>query len=127
MDTLLFATVFGATEEEIKTNSQRALTLFKNNWKPIKAPPAPIVESFTNDKKVTLIWGTDSENDPKFEGYKVYRSQDNGQSWGAETVSYTHLRAHETVLDLVCRLLLEKKTHPSLCYFMSHHYLNILV
>src|SRR5665811_2503075 len=26
---------------------------------------------------------------------------------GAETVSYTHLRAHETVLDLVCRLLLE--------------------
>ena len=26
-----------------------------------------------------------------------------------ESVSYTHLRAHETVLDLVCRLLLEKK------------------
>src|SRR5664280_2789746 len=29
--------------------------------------------------------------------------------WGIEAVSYTHLRAHETVLDLVCRLLLEKK------------------
>ena len=27
----------------------------------------------------------------------------------ARAVSYTHLRAHETVLDLVCRLLLEKK------------------
>ena len=26
-------------------------------------------------------------------------------------VSYTHLRAHETVLALVCRLLLEKKKH----------------
>ena len=26
-------------------------------------------------------------------------------------VSYTHLRAHETVLDIVCRLLLEKTTH----------------
>ena len=26
-----------------------------------------------------------------------------------QTVSYTHLRAHETVLDLVCRLLLEKQ------------------
>ena len=25
-----------------------------------------------------------------------------------KSVSYTHLRAHETVLDLVCRLLLEK-------------------
>ena len=35
---------------------------------------------------------------------------------GSETdnivsVSYTHLRAHETVLDLVCRLLLEKKNN----------------
>ena len=30
---------------------------------------------------------------------------------GVATVSYTHLRAHETVLDLVCRLLLEKKNH----------------
>ena len=28
---------------------------------------------------------------------------------GHRSVSYTHLRAHETVLDLVCRLLLEKK------------------
>ena len=28
---------------------------------------------------------------------------------GFNPVSYTHLRAHETVLDLVCRLLLEKK------------------
>ena len=26
-----------------------------------------------------------------------------------DTVSYTHLRAHETSLHLVCRLLLEKK------------------
>jgi len=31
------------------------------------------------------------------------------QAIGGATVSYTHLRAHETVLDLVCRLLLEKK------------------
>ena len=32
------------------------------------------------------------------------------------SVSYTHLRAHATVLDLVCRLLLEKN--------QNHHYLN---
>ena len=30
-----------------------------------------------------------------------------------QAVSYTHLRAHETVLDLVCRLLLEKKKHSN--------------
>ena len=37
-------------------------------------------------------------------------------------VSYTHLRAHETVLDLVCRLLLEKNkqntTHA--CYHFTN-------
>ena len=31
------------------------------------------------------------------------------ESPSVKAVSYTHLRAHETVLDLVCRLLLEKK------------------
>ena len=31
-----------------------------------------------------------------------------GAELGQVPVSYTHLRAHETVLDLVCRLLLEK-------------------
>ena len=31
-----------------------------------------------------------------------------------EPVSYTHLRAHETVLDLVCRLLLEKKKNKNI-------------
>ena len=33
-----------------------------------------------------------------------------GADWddGSKSVSYTHLRAHETVLDIVCRLLLEK-------------------
>ena len=32
---------------------------------------------------------------------------------GTTAVSYTHLRAHETVLDLVCRLLLEKTKKTS--------------
>mgnify|MGYP003381565673 CR=1 FL=1 len=37
---------------------------------------------------------------------------------GHGPVSYTHLRAHETVLDIVCRLLLEKKnkTHKLYLY-----------
>src|SRR5665811_274705 len=43
----------------------------------------------------------------------VVRTDDSSLAWicwtTAQAVSYTHLRAHETVLDLVCRLLLEKK------------------
>ena len=35
-------------------------------------------------------------------------------------VSYTHLRAHETVLDLVCRLLLETKNNKNNTYPPAH-------
>ena len=39
-------------------------------------------------------------------------------------VSYTHLRAHETVLDLVCRLLLEKKKNRALPVYLLLTYTN---
>ena len=39
---------------------------------------------------------------------------------GLSAVSYTHLRAHETVLDIVCRLLLAKtKNRPTHDYLMG--------
>src|SRR5665254_20090 len=38
-------------------------------------------------------------------------------AWSAAaTVSYTHLRAHETPEHLVCRLLLEKNSVAGLCF-----------
>ena len=42
------------------------------------------------------------------------------------SVSYTHLRAHETVLDLVCRLLLEQNKQYKLTATTIHtsHRLN---
>ena len=40
----------------------------------------------------------------------------------ARSVSYTHLRAHETVLDLVCRLLLEKKKHKTQTNHRAHQH-----
>jgi len=74
----------------------------------------------------------------------AYQDLTNGWSpeW-VEPVSYTHLRAHETVLDLVCRLLLDKKnakpifecvleaghipTHRlALDYFIAFHLLRAL-
>ena len=38
-----------------------------------------------------------------------------------EPVSYTHLRAHETREDLVCRLLLEKKMLPCAAYMNGEY------
>ena len=45
----------------------------------------------------------------------------------SKPVSYTHLRAHETVLDLVCRLLLEKKTTPTTDNPLTPSYVMTLV
>ena len=36
-----------------------------------------------------------------------------------QAVSYTHLRAHETAANLVCRLLLEKKKHLFIIYLLA--------
>ena len=40
---------------------------------------------------------------------EIWAKMDKAAKEGFSTVSYTHLRAHETDSYLVCRLLLEKK------------------
>eukprot|EP00657_Telonema_sp_P-1_P001440 TRINITY_DN13667_c0_g1_i1.p1 TRINITY_DN13667_c0_g1~~TRINITY_DN13667_c0_g1_i1.p1 ORF type:complete len:113 (+),score=20.36 TRINITY_DN13667_c0_g1_i1:174-512(+) len=50
---------------------------------------------------------------PKMKDEKAWKHLRNLFQVGITSVSYTHLRAHETVLDLVCRLLLEKKKSTS--------------
>ena len=52
----------------------------------------------------------------------VERAPDPPLGRGLDAVSYTHLRAHETVLDLVCRLLLEKNTPDHLFLPLCHLY-----
>ena len=69
--------------------------------------PINVVRIF-NDKEVDEIvlldiTATPEKRGPHFEMLKNIASE------AFIPVSYTHLRAHETVLDLVCRLLLEKK------------------
>ena len=60
-----------------------------------------------NNKVFELI---NKEKQRQFEGLELIASE----NYVSEAVSYTHLRAHETVLDLVCRLLLEKKNHMNM-------------
>ena len=66
-----------------------------------------------------------------FSGYVFDRAVQHECDYNWKTfiaVSYTHLRAHETVLDLVCRLLLEKNNdntfNLSLCTQTMRHRLN---
>ena len=53
--------------------------------------------------------GLDGQHGTTLDGLTVEMNGAGAARRGVAPVSYTHLRAHETVLDLVCRLLLEKK------------------
>ncbi|MGQ9798402.1 MAG: T9SS type A sorting domain-containing protein [Ignavibacterium sp.] len=85
MNIIIFATFLGNTEQEIKKNALSAISLYKNNLVPLQVPSAPKVEAFASDRKVFLIWSTDSEKDPDFKSYKIYSSLDQGQTWGSES------------------------------------------
>ena len=61
----------------------------------IRDRPQP--QKLLTGKLYALCWNC---NKFQFQGQLV--------GYSIDPVSYTHLRAHETVLDLVCRLLLEK-------------------
>ena len=56
--------------------------------------------------------------------FHLARLGETGRYFGRTAVSYTHLRAHETVLDLVCRLLLEKKKHIIHKYYIHPYSKN---
>mgnify|MGYP003380322173 CR=1 FL=1 len=71
--------------------------------------PAPVLEGAPGEARI------DVGAPPVDIGDRVARARRHQQpafvapAVAVGPVSYTHLRAHETVLDLVCRLLLEKK------------------
>ena len=86
----------------------------------IRRPPRSTLDrsSAASDvyKRQGLIIGMDiasgEQNDDVMYVPLIQRAHAMMDSKGAlyvGAVSYTHLRAHETVLDIVCRLLLEKK------------------
>jgi hypothetical protein len=84
-DTLIFATVFGSSRKALLSNAERAVNLYRSGWETVKPPLAPRLEVVPGDGRSLLLWGIESERDPEFEGYKIYRSQDDGVTWGTET------------------------------------------
>jgi hypothetical protein len=86
---LEIAVVFGETEAELLDNVQWVWDLFNANWNGPNPPTSPNVEAYPNDGKVILVWDVSSEEskdnitgEKDFEGYKVYRSDNGGKSWG---------------------------------------------
>src|SRR5450756_2560020 len=83
----------------------------------IRAADSPGCSTFRLVPRVAAATGTPScaaASELRFKGcpaslVREWLSSAPAPSSSPRTVSYTHLRAHETRHDLVCRLLLEKK------------------
>ena len=84
------AIVCGDDEEDLQKNVEWVWFLAGNNWNGSNPPQSPAVNAYAVDGKVTVTWDAErSENSrdnvngmKDFEGYKVYRSIDQGKSWG---------------------------------------------
>jgi hypothetical protein len=86
-DTLTICTVMGLNLLDLRRNADRAAALFNTGFQVAEPPVQPNVSMEAGDKVITLTWGQDSESSEGFEGYRIYRSKDNGASWGDFVVS----------------------------------------
>lgn len=82
---------FGKDLDDLKSNFVVGEELFLNDFVGPAAPPSPDLNAVAGDRRVALFWDDKALNavDPSskkkdFEGYKIYRSQDQGATWGKE-------------------------------------------
>ncbi len=90
-DTVKFtlAVIAGDDDADYYYNVWEAKKLFDAKFNGPVAPPAPRLSAVPGDGRVTLYWNDAPETaiDPStgeqdFEGYKIYRSEDGGITWG---------------------------------------------
>ena len=81
----------GDNDADCIAQIEQAIEMFNFGFIGPSAPPAPTLSAAGDDGQVTLYWDAVSEVTPDafsgnidFEGYRIYRSEDNGQTWGDE-------------------------------------------
>lgn len=81
----------GEDDADFYRQIDQAVEMYKFNFVGPSAPPAPGISAVAGDGQVSLYWENIPEMVPDpftgeidFEGYRIYRSQDNGQTWGKE-------------------------------------------
>ena len=93
--TIDFALVAGADEDKLKAAAQAAKDLYAAHYISMKPPNASLLRVAAGNQMAALSWTNTAEGsiDPAtstldFQGYKIYKSSDRGQSWGFLTGSY---------------------------------------
>ena len=84
-----FADFAGINETDLIRNAKLFQSLYDNNCATPKPPDQPVVQTSVDEGRVVLMWDDRSEFsiDPvtgnnAFQGYRVYRSTDRGNTWG---------------------------------------------
>ena len=84
-----FAVMMGQDTADLRINADVAQLMYDNNYQGARAPAAPVVTAKEGDREITLYWNSESMEDEDiitgykdFEGYRIYKSTDNGKTWG---------------------------------------------
>jgi len=84
-----FSIIFGEDKEDLITNAEFAQLMYNSNYQGFTPPKTPIVSTTFESNKITLTWDRSSiyskdilTGYSDFEGYKIYKSTDGGQTWG---------------------------------------------
>jgi len=84
-----FCIIFGQDKKDLILNARFAQVMYNSHYQGYTPPAVPVVTAETDHQKVTLIWDNVSENSTDvvtgysdFEGYKIYKSTDGGNTWG---------------------------------------------
>lgn len=93
---LSLAVVMGADEEDLFDNLETAQQMAELGFQGSGPPAPPNVNAKPADHKVTLYWSSEPSESSidvitglqDFEGYKIYRSADQGITWGTEVRDY---------------------------------------
>ena len=77
---------------DLMKNLKIARQMYQRKFQGSGAPPTPKVTATAGDKQVRITWDAEAENSrdvltgkENFEGYKIYRSDDLGVTWGTPT------------------------------------------
>lgn len=84
-----FCIIFGQNEEDIINNAKFAQVMYNSRYQGFTPPSRPKVHTTSESGSVKIFWDKKSEDSKDvltgysdFEGYKIYKSLDGGQTWG---------------------------------------------
>tara|TARA_Y100000588_G_scaffold158460_1_gene172353 strand:+ start:963 stop:4571 length:3609 start_codon:yes stop_codon:yes gene_type:complete len=84
-----FSIIYGWNIEDLKRNARFGQIMYNSHYQGYTAPATPKLLAKPGHKKVELLWDDIAEssvdvitNYTDFEGYKIYKSTDGGNTWG---------------------------------------------